>query len=37
VSQGSSSLPRGGARAALGLTTILVLVFLYAPIVLLTI
>jgi spermidine/putrescine transport system permease protein len=37
VSQASSALPRGGARAALGLTTILVLVFLYAPIVLLTI
>jgi spermidine/putrescine transport system permease protein len=37
VSQASSALPRGGARAALGLTTLLVLVFLYAPIVLLTI
>jgi spermidine/putrescine transport system permease protein len=37
VSQASSALPRGGARAALGLTTILVLVFLYAPIILLTI
>jgi spermidine/putrescine transport system permease protein len=37
VSQASSALPRGGARAALGLTTILVLLFLYAPIILLTI
>jgi spermidine/putrescine transport system permease protein len=37
VSQASAALPRGGARAALGLTTILVLLFLYAPIVLLTI
>jgi spermidine/putrescine transport system permease protein len=37
VSQASSALPRGGARAALGLTTILVLVFLYAPIILLTV
>jgi spermidine/putrescine transport system permease protein len=37
VSQASSALPRGAARAALGTTTVLVLVFLYAPIVLLTI
>jgi spermidine/putrescine transport system permease protein len=37
VSQASSALPRGGARAALGLTTILVLLFLYAPIILLTV
>lgn len=37
MSQASSALPRGGARAALGLTTILVLLFLYAPIILLTI